>query len=109
MLGEIGTVLGIASTVVALSSALYTWLTSRSKANADTIEALKDEHTTLRERVQKLESEIIHLPDKDSVHRLELHVTEMSGSIGRIEEQFKGVSRTVNRIDDFLMKAGGRT
>ena len=57
-------------------------------------------------RIQKVENEMTHLPDKDSVMELKIALTEMRGSFSTLSETVNSVSRTVHRIDDYMRQEG---
>jgi hypothetical protein len=37
---------------------------------------------------------------------MRLQISDMAGNIGRMEESQKGVARTINRVEDFLIGKG---
>jgi predicted nucleic acid-binding Zn-ribbon protein len=107
----------IIATFIALGGLFYTWLTAGSKtANAE-IEKLKksnaDDFSRVREavdavetRLTKIESDMTHLPDEKAIMELKLDITTMKGSFGRMEESIAGITRTVHRVEDYLLNKG---
>tara|TARA_R110002020_G_scaffold34066_35_gene103973 strand:- start:9181 stop:9528 length:348 start_codon:yes stop_codon:yes gene_type:complete len=53
-------------------------------------------------RIQAVEAELKHLPDKDTVNDLKLSLVELKGTVSAMSESMGSVSRTVHRIDDWL-------
>ena len=53
-------------------------------------------------RIQRVEDELKHLPDKDTVMELKLALAELKGTVSTLGETVGSVSRTVHRIDDYL-------
>ena len=53
-------------------------------------------------RIQAVETELKHLPDKDTVNELKLSLVELKGTVSTLSESMGSVSRTVHRIDDWL-------
>jgi hypothetical protein len=102
---NIAIALGAANSALALGTVIYVWLTARSKANTESIEHLKDDIGRLKDRAQRVETTIQHMPDKSAVHDLALAVSEIRGAIGAQGEKLSGVERTTRRIEDFLMQA----
>jgi hypothetical protein len=96
--------LSVAAALIATGGAIYAWLTARSKANSGALRELEREHREVEHRVTSVEGDIRHLPDKESVHALQLAISEMRGSMGRIEESLGGTNRTVRRMEEFLME-----
>ncbi len=97
--GAIGGLIGVCSI-------FYTWVTSRAAANATTLEKMGDEVTTLTRRVDHIDTELQHLPDKDTVHKMEVSMAEIRGEIGQMTEASKATQRTVQRIENHLLGSG---
>ncbi|WFE92291.1 DUF2730 family protein [Roseibium porphyridii] len=106
MLGDLKNWLGVAAIVISLLTSIYAWLTSKAKANAEHLKAVDAKLIDHDRRVQELESEMKHLPDKDDVNDLKLSIAELRGTVGRLDESLSGVSRTVRRVEGYLMKEG---
>ncbi len=94
----------------AIGSTFYTWSQAKNKAGA---EALKDldakvglvrgELAAMTTRVSKIEGELTHMPDKDTVHRLELSLKDMQARIDAQGETVKAVANTMRRVEEFLL------
>lgn len=106
-----------ANTLVVLATALYAFLTSGAKKTATALDQFKSSlDATMQKlgetiaaqdrRIQVLETEMKHLPDAKAFGDLRLAISELAGKVGRMEENQMGVSRTVHRVEDFLMKQG---
>lgn len=98
--------LGLVALIVSLGGTVYAWLTAGSKTTAKELTAFKassgerlDDHGS---RIQAVESEIKHMPDKDTVAELKLALSELRGTVGVLGESVSSVQRTVLRIDDWL-------
>lgn len=94
--------------VMAAVSGLYAWITGRDKATQKEIKELRDDMQAIEGRVSRTESEMAHLPDKESVHRVELAVSEMRGDLRAISESWKPVGKTVQRLEEFLLEMGNK-
>ena len=98
--------LGLVAIAISLGGVFFAWLTAGSKDNAKQIDALRqsNEHITAEHerRIQTLESEMRHLPDKDTVIDIKLSIAKLEGAFGRLDEKLGGVARTVQRIDGYL-------
>lgn len=136
--------IGILGVVAPMAGALYTWYATQ-KANARkelvdlakrldaaelqlqaaatsaqtllNIDRILDDH---EKRMLSMEGEFKHLPAREDVSELKLAIVELSGTVGRLEEQLKGsvgrldeqvgsIGRTVHRIDDYLREEGKRS
>ncbi|MCB1463246.1 MAG: DUF2730 family protein [Nitratireductor sp.] len=96
-----------ANTAIAILTAIYTWVTARSRGNSEKLEALEKDVERLRQRVATLEQEMRHLPAKDEVHTLQLGMTEIGGSVATLNKSHEALLISVRRIEDFLLKPGG--
>ena len=96
--------LQVAGFVMTIAVGLYSWSMSRDKATQQEIKELHSEVEALGTRVVSIEKDIEHLPDRDSLHRQELAISEMKGDMSTMAEAFKAISRTVHRVEEFLME-----
>ncbi len=99
--------LSVIATLIAIGTAVYAWLSARSKGNEKQLAELQKEMGKLSRRVDHVETELTHLPDKDAVHDLQLAVTRVEGTISTMAEAFKAIERTTRRVEDYLIKKGG--
>ncbi|MEI9850651.1 MAG: DUF2730 family protein [Sphingomonas sp.] len=58
----------------------------------------------LKERLSVTEAVIKEMPDKESVHRLELKVSDLSGTLGIVGQKVESVDRTARRVEEFLLE-----
>lgn len=96
--------LGAIALVVSLSGIVYAWLTSRSKDNTMRIEVIESTQTEHGKEILSIQSELKHMPNKDDVNELKLQMSGMEGSLGRVSENLKSMSSTVNRVEEYLLK-----
>ncbi|UWU13258.1 DUF2730 family protein [Rhizobium sullae] len=79
-------------------------LSEFKKQDKDEKSAILSVLQALEKRTQSLESDMKHLPDAKAVMELQIKIEQLSGQLGRMEENQKGMSRTVLQVQDFLMK-----
>jgi septal ring factor EnvC (AmiA/AmiB activator) len=96
--------LGAVALIVSLSGVVYAWLTSRSKDNTSRLNSVETDLVDHGTRIQSIENELKHMPSKDDVNELKLQMSEMDGSIGRMSENLRSVNKTVNRVEEYLLK-----
>ncbi|WP_319775506.1 DUF2730 family protein [Breoghania sp.] len=101
-LAEIRDWVSIVGGLAGLGAIIFTWITARSSANASEIEKVAKAQGETERRVDYLENEFRHLPDGQSVHNLELSLSEMRGDMKELTASVLSVARTANRIDDWL-------
>lgn len=56
------------------------------------------------DRIARLENEFRHLPDRDSVHRMEVSLTELRGELKSMGEQLRPVASIADRLQEFLLE-----
>jgi hypothetical protein len=88
--------------IVTLAGMLKTWLSSGEKEIDERLGVAEKTLINHDRRVQTVESELKHLPDKDMVMDLKLAMAELKGTVSTLGETVGSVSRTVHRIDDYL-------
>jgi hypothetical protein len=96
-------VLQLAPLLISIAGGLYSWHAARSAATADEAAQLAARLTRQDERLLTLEKQVEYLPD----HKL---VAEMMGDMKAIRTEIAGLarelgplSRSVDRINDFLL------
>lgn len=104
MPGELKDWLGAVAVVISLLTSVYAWLTSKAKANSEHLKTVDAKMTDLDRRTQALEAEQKHMPSKDDVNDLKLEIAEMNGTMKALGGEVAGVSRTVRRVEGFLLK-----
>jgi len=104
MLQELQSFSGLISTLLSIGAIFYTWLTARSAANAKTLQQHSATLNAHDRRIQTVEGELKHLPDKDAVTELKLAIVELRGTVKAMDAQLGAVGRTVANIDGYLRK-----
>lgn len=97
---------GAALSIIALLTQLKNMLTAdERKLDARLSQAEKTliDHDR---RIQSAETELQHLPNKDTVMDLKLALAELKGTVATLGESVGSISRTVHRIDDYLRNEG---
>ena len=90
--------------IISLGTTVSTFLTSGAKQNAKKIADLDESSKALESRVQELETEMRHMPDKDAVHRLELTLKDMQTEIIKIYTSAEQSARTTARVETYLLE-----
>lgn len=91
-----------AMTIINFVSLLKGMLSTGEKALGEEVSASKKTLIDHDRRIQALEGELKHLPDKDTVTDLKIALAELRGIVATMGETVGSVSRTVHRIDDYL-------
>lgn len=54
-------------------------------------------------RLSKVENDLSHMPNTETVHQLQLAITEMKGNMGIMAKSSEATERTTRRVEEFLM------
>lgn len=92
--------LSLVALMISVGSSVTMFLTSGAKSNA----AKLAEHD---HRLGTLENDIRHMPSKESVHQLQIDLTEMKGQIGVMAKSSEVTERTTRRVEEFLLSRKG--
>lgn len=111
---EIRDYVAIASLVLTILLFLYTrWAMNQDKSAS----AIKTVHTELKTEIDELRSaqhederRLTHIetivdtmPDRETVHRLEMDLAEVKGGMRVLETEVKPIASAVQRIEKFLL------
>jgi paraquat-inducible protein B len=97
--------LKLANFALVIGVGLYSWIMSQGKATAGEIKTIKDDFNSLRMQVTTLEAQMEHVPSKESVHRLEIAITELAGDMKSLAEVIKGAAHSARRVEEYLLSA----
>jgi hypothetical protein len=118
--------IAFAALALSFGSTIYMYLTAGDRANSGKIKeindaiAVSDEKIDARvamlserlnahaTRIDRVENELRHMPDKDVITELKLAMGDLKGELGKLSVSFAGVQRTVSLIDEHLRTNGGR-
>lgn len=89
--------LSLLLSIVAISGVFKAYFSSGTK------EMLKD-MMVLKERVQKLETEMDFLPDRDAMQRLEVNMERLNGRLNTLSAQLQPVAAIGDRLQEFLLE-----
>lgn len=89
--------------VLSIGSLVWGWLTSGGAKALAEARQIRDDLRVLDTRVIRLENELIHLPDREQTHRLELSIAELKGHITGLDERLKPVAAISDRLQEFLL------
>jgi len=103
--------LAIALGIIAILGHAKGFFSSGEKKIADDVKELEDKQSRLEaevsdqgRRIQVIENEMTHLPDKDSQHRIEMQLERLSGRMEVITESLKPIKANNELLRDLLEK-----
>ncbi|MGB2200386.1 MAG: DUF2730 family protein [Pseudooceanicola atlanticus] len=97
-------ILGLISLAVSVGAAIYAWFASRRKdvdRRLDDGSKRMDRHEL---RLQAVEQTVQTMPGKDDMHRLELHLSEISGDMRAISATMVAMSESLKRTENIVSR-----
>lgn len=88
---------------VAVANLVYTAVAARSKAARSELEDLRARIVDAGRRIEKLETELVHVPTKEQVHRLEVSLGQIEGATKVQAEILKSVQAGTSRVENYLL------
>jgi hypothetical protein len=101
------------SLALALVSIALPYITGRSrevdrkidsKADALQVGALAGKLDLVEDRVTIVESDLKHLPDKETTHRLEMSLGDLRSEVRGLSEKMKPIAAIADRVQDAVME-----
>ncbi|UDF29823.1 UNVERIFIED_ORG: DUF2730 domain-containing protein [Roseateles sp. XES5] len=89
--------LGLIALLISVGSSVVLFLKSDAKKAGETL-------ISHGSRIQKLEDDMRHMPDKETVHKLQIDLTEMKGQMATMVKSSEATERATRRVEDFLLK-----
>ncbi|MGX1259811.1 DUF2730 family protein [Sinorhizobium fredii] len=101
---EISQYLGLALAVIALLGHAKGYFSSGEKDLTSRTEKVESKLVEHDRRIQAVEAELKHIPDRDTAHRLELTMEKISGRLDTLDERLKPIAATNARLQEFLLE-----
>jgi hypothetical protein len=98
--------LGLIALLISVGTSVVLFVGSGAKANASKLDKQETKLIDHDRRIQAVEAEMKHMPDKDTVNELKLAMSDLRGNVNTLAESVGSISRTVHRIDDYLRQEG---
>jgi hypothetical protein len=89
---------------VAAIALLHSVYGPRSRAASQRVSAIEARVDVVEDRMTKAEAELKHVPDRNSMHNVELRVSELSGAVATLAAELKPVTAMGARIQEFLIE-----
>ena len=99
---EWGNLAQIGSVILALVAIINGWISSRTKASSESHAGLERRVTSVEMSLASMRSDLGHMPDKEAMHRLELRLAEIVGTMDVIKAELKPIAATNSRIQDWM-------
>lgn len=89
--------------IITLLTLLKNILSSGEKKLGEDLAEAKKKLIEHDRRIQTIEGEIKHLPDRETTHRMELAMTEISGKLNVMAERLKPIEAIGERLQNTLL------
>lgn len=96
--------ISLAISIITLGTLIKNNLTSGEKELVAKSVKTENKLVEYDRRIQALESELKHLPDRDTTHRLEISLMEIAGRLNTLDERLKPIAATSGRLQEFLLE-----
>lgn len=94
--------ISLAISIITLGTLVRTVMTSGEKALAKRIDEIEDEQEAHDRRIQAVEAEFKHLPDRDSQHRIEINMEKLNGRLDTLTESLKPIRANGDLLNQLL-------
>lgn len=95
--------IGAALSIIALGTQLKAIISSGERKLEERVSKVEVKLIEHDRRVQAVENEMKHLPDRETVHKLQIDLTEMKGQMATMVKSSEATERATRRVEDFLM------
>ncbi len=102
-----GVLISLALNSVNLLANIRSMLSAGEKKLEARVAKIEEGQADHGSRIQTVEGEIKHMPDKDSFQRMQLDLAELKGQIASALKSSEATERATRRVEDFLLKRGG--
>lgn len=98
-LAELGAVISFLLSACAFAGVVTGWIGKGAKEAAV---KLADHE----QRLSKVENDLSHMPNTETVHQLQLAISDIKGQMGIMAKSSEATERTTRRVEEFLMQKG---
>lgn len=95
--------LALALSAIAVLTQLKTILSSGEKKLEERMVKAEDTLIKHDRRIQTIEGDMKHLPDRETTHRLEIAMERISGRLDTIDEKLKPIKSTGDMLTELLL------
>lgn len=96
--------LSFVAILISVGSSVTMFLTSGARKNGEKIDAQDKKLIEHDRRIQTVENEMRHLPNKDTVNKLQVDMTDLKGQISLIAKSSEATERATRRVEEFLLR-----
>lgn len=83
---------------------VFAWFRTRNHNVDDRFKAGSDRMDLHSSRIAALEQTITVMPDKDDMHKLQLEMVKMTGSLGQMQAVMEGNAKIMERLETIVSR-----
>lgn len=113
---EVALYVSLALGIIAIFGHVKVWMNSGEKELTKDVTAIKAENEARERkliehdrRIQSIESDMKHLPDRESQHRLELALEKVNGRLDTLNETLKPIKANGEAMNELLLERAKQT
>ncbi len=90
--------------VIALGTQIKSILSSGEKKIEERVTKLETKLVEHDRRVQTVENEMKHLPDRETAHNLQISMERIAGRLDTMDERLRPIAATNHRLQEYLLE-----
>lgn len=90
--------------LISVGTFLFVWLTRSGKEANEKVAALATKVDAVEDRIARVEGELSGVPDRESVHKMQLELERMRGTIDVLNERLVPLAAISGRLQEFLLE-----
>ena len=96
--------LGALALLISLGTSIHTFVMSGSKQVGGQLKVAEKTLIDHDRRIQAIESEMKHLPDREMAHKLEIAMERIAGRLDTMDERLRPIAATNHRLHELLLE-----
>lgn len=89
--------------LISVGTFLFVWLTRSGKEANEKVASLATKVDAVEDRIARVEGELSGVPDRESVHQMQLELERMRGTIDVLSERLVPLAAISGRLQEFLL------
>ncbi|KXF92103.1 DUF2730 family protein [Phaeobacter inhibens] len=97
-------VLAAVTFLISLGGALYSYIANRRANVEDRFQAGNERADRQENRIASLEQSVKSMPSREDVHKIELSMERMNGTMTRVEAVMEGNQKIMSRLENVVFR-----
>ncbi|MGD9476131.1 DUF2730 family protein [Shinella sp. G-2] len=100
--------IGLSISIFTLFGLVRNALTSGEKKLEERLTKTESKLIDHDRRIQTVEGEMKHLPDRETAHNLQISMERIAGRLDTMDERLKPIAATNHRLQEYLLEQVGK-